>query len=819
MNMIADPRPRLIVIGNGMAGMRTVEELLKQETGRNYRITVFGAEPHVNYNRIMLSSVLAGDKDLDDIVINPRAWYDEKGVTLVSGDAVTQIDRLEKTVTSASGVTLGYDRLLIATGSRPLAPPIPGLGLPGVCAFRDIADVEKMLGAARTHKRAVVIGGGLLGLEAAWGLKQRGMSVALVHLMPTLMERQLDAPAGQLLQRDLDRRGIAFFTDGQTEEIVGTARAEGVQLADGRFVPADLVVLAIGIRPNIDLAKTAQIEVNRGIVVTDDMRTSDPDIFAVGECVEHRGQVFGLVAPIWDQAKVCAAQLAGDERALFLPQTPATSLKITGVDVFSAGALMAADEADDEITLRDDSRGVYKKIVLRDGRLVGAVLYGDVADGHWYLELMRKKEDVGALRERLVFGRAFALSDAAVEEPDFSAMPDDTQICGCNGVSIGTIVGAIREKKLGSLSQVRAHTKASASCGQCTSQVEALLAFAAGVDARTAKKTVCDCTDAGHGEIRQAIVAQQLKTMDAIRDAFGWKKKEGCHKCRPALNYYLLCAWPGEYRDDSTSRFVNERVHANIQRDGTFSVVPRMWGGLTSPQELHAIAAVAEKFAIPTIKLTGGQRIDLLGVKKDDLPQVWGDLGKAGLVSGHAYAKGLRTVKTCVGTDWCRFGTQDSTGLGVKLEKMCWGSWTPHKVKMAVSGCPRNCAESTIKDFGVICVDAGYDIVVGGNGGVDVRVTEQLVRVASENEVLEYAGAFMQLYREEGYYLERTAPWIMRVGHDHLKKRLVEDSEGRRALHARFLYSQQFAQTDPWAERAKGADAGEFSRLPELAEN
>ena len=818
MNMITDPREHLVVIGNGMAGMRTVEELLKLPNGQRFRITVFGAEPHVNYNRIMLSSVLAGDKELDDIVINSREWYAENNITLVTGDAVTRIDRGDKTVTAASGLTVPYDRLLIATGSRPLAPPIPGLGLPGVCAFRDIADVDKMLTAARTHKRAVVIGGGLLGLEAAWGLKQRGMSVALVHLMPTLMERQLDASAGQMLQRDLDRRGIAFFTDGQTEEITGTDHAEGVQLADGRFVPADLVVLAIGIRPNIDLAKVAQLEVNRGIVVTDDMRTSDPDIFAVGECVEHRGNVFGLVAPIWDQARVCAARLAGDEEALFVSKALSTSLKITGVDVFSAGALMAADESDDEITLRDDSKGLYKKIVLRDGKLVGAVLYGDVADGQWYLQLMRDKEDVSALRERLVFGRAFAEAiTGKPAAPDFAAMPDDTQICGCNGVCKGTIVSTIQAKKLTSLSEVRAHTKASASCGQCTPQVEALLAFAAGDAAKPTKKTVCDCTDASHDEVRRGILAQKLKTMDAVREAFDWKKPEGCHKCRPALNYYLLCAWPSEYRDDSRSRFVNERVHANIQKDGTYSVVPRMWGGLTTPGELRAIANVADKFNIPTVKVTGGQRIDLLGVKKEDLPAVWNDLGKAGMVSGHAYAKGLRTVKTCVGSEWCRFGTQDSTGLGVKLEKMCWGSWTPHKVKFAVSGCPRNCAEATIKDMGVVCVEAGYDILVGGNGGVDVRVTDPLVRVTTEAEVLEYAGAFMQLYREEAHYLERTAPWIARVGIDYVKTRLVEDGEGRAALHARFLYSQRFAQIDPWTERAMGADAHEFKPLPEMA--
>lgn len=819
MNMISDPREHLVVIGNGMAGIRTVEELLKLEAGRRYRITVIGAEPHVNYNRIMLSSVLAGDKSLDEIIINPRDWYDENNIMLLTADPAASICRETQTVTTASGISLQYDRLLLATGSRPLAPPIPGLGLPGVCAFRDIADVEKMLEAARTKKRAAVIGGGLLGLEAAWGLKQRGMSVALVHLMPTLMERQLDAAAGQLLQRDLDRRGIAFFTNGQTEEITGAEHAEGVQLADGRFIPADLVVLAIGIRPNIDLAKAAGLEVNRGIVVFDDMRTSDPAIFAVGECVEHRGQTFGLVAPIWDQAKVCAARLASDETAIFAQRALSTKLKITGVDVFSAGALMAADHADDEITLRDDARGLYKKIVLRDGRLVGAVLYGDVADGGWYLQLMQDKTDISALRERLVFGRAFAEADGLKSaEADFETMPDDAQICDCNGVCKGTIVNTIRERNLTTLSEVRAHTKASASCGQCTTKVEELLAFAAGEFAKPSKKTLCDCTDASHDEIREAILSRGLKSIEEIRTAFGWKKPEGCHKCRPALNYYLICAWPGEYIDDARSRFVNERVHANIQKDGTYSVVPRMWGGLTTPGELRAIADVAEKYDIPTVKVTGGQRIDLLGVKKDDLPAVWGDLSKAGLVSGHAYGKALRTVKTCVGSEWCRFGTQDSTGLGVKLEQMCWGSWTPHKVKLAVSGCPRNCAEATIKDLGVVCVDAGYDIVVGGNGGMEVRVTDHLVRVMAEDEVLEYTGAFLQLYREEAHYLERTAPWIARVGIDYVKKRLIEDGRGRRELHARFIYSQKFTQNDPWAERAAGAERHEFSALPALAE-
>ncbi len=807
---------RLVVVGNGMAAMRTIEELLARAPAR-YDITVIGAEPHPNYNRIMLSSVLAGEKTIDEIVINPRSWYDEHGIMLFTGNPATAIDPAAKTVSLTGGDAIRYDTLLLATGSKPLAPPIPGLGLPGVRAFRDIADVEAMIAASHSQRRAVVIGGGLLGLEAAWGLKRRGMSVAVVHLMPTLMERQLDAAAGELLRRDLDARGIAFFTDGQTEEILGTERAEGVLLADGRQVPADLVVLAIGVRPNIDLARAARLDVNRGLLVGDDMRTSDRSIYAVGECIEHNGQVFGLVAPIWEQTKVCGARLAGDAAAVYVPPPIFTSLKITGIDVFSAGALAAADEGDDEITLHDARRGVYKKVILRDDRVVGSVLYGSVADGPWHVQLMRDKVDVSAFRDQLVFGRAFAEQEGApVARLDIAAMLDNEQVCDCNGVSKGRICETIRSKGLTTLDAVRAHTKASASCGQCTPKVAAILAHLGGAVLHREDPAICKCTELGHDAVRRAIVAQDLRTIAAVRHGLGWKTPDGCQKCRPALNYYLLCAWPQTYRDDPQSRFVNERVHANIQKDGTYSVVPRMWGGLTTPGELRAIADAAEKHAIPTVKITGGQRIDLLGVKKEQLPTVWADLNKAGLVSGHAYAKGIRTVKTCVGSEWCRFGTQDSTGLGVKIEKLCWGSWTPHKVKLAVSGCPRNCAEATIKDIGIVCVEAGYDVVVGGNGGVEVRVGDPLVRVASEAEVLEHVGAFLQLYREEARYLERTAPWVARIGIAYVRERIAADAEGRRALHDRFLASQRMVQIDPWAQRAGGAEAHEYRVMAEL---
>ncbi|CAA7611600.1 Nitrite reductase (NAD(P)H) [Candidatus Terasakiella magnetica] len=814
--MNAHSRQKLIVIGNGMAGMRTVEELLARAPVR-YDITVFGAEPHPNYNRIMLSSVLAGEKTIDDIVINSREWYEANGITLHTGDPVTGIDPATKTVRSASGLVVPYDALLLSTGSKPLMPPLPGLELPGVVAFRDIADTDAMLEAAAKKQRAVVIGGGLLGLEAAWGLKRRGMPVALVHLMPTLMERQLDVEAAKLLQKDLTERGLHFFTSGQTEEIMGADRAEGIKLTDGREIPAELVVVAIGIRPNVDLAKAAGLEVNRGIVVGDDMATSDPSIYAVGECVEHRGQIFGLVAPLWEQAKVCAARMAGDDQAIYVTPALSTRLKITGIDVFSAGQLVAQDEADEELVYRDSARGIYKKLVLRADKVVGAVMYGDVEDGAWYFQLMRDKADIAAIRDRMIFGQVYAdVSCKGKGGIDVAAMADDVQVCGCNGVSKGAIVTAIKAKGLTSLDEVKAHTKAGSSCGQCASVVQAILAHTTGEVVEAKAAGLCGCTDLGHDDVRREIVSQEMKTMAAVRAKLGWRTQDGCAKCRPALNYYLLCAWPAEYVDHGQSRFINERVHANIQKDGTYSVVPRMWGGLTTAAELRAIADVADKFNIPTVKVTGGQRIDLFGVKKEQLPAVWADLNKAGMVSGHAYAKGLRTVKTCVGSEWCRFGTQDSTALGVKLEKLMWGSWTPHKVKLAVSGCPRNCAEATIKDIGIICVEAGYDISVGGNGGIELRGTDHLVRVATEDEVLEYAAAFMQIYREEAHYLERTAPWVERVGMDYVTARVVEDAAGRKAAAARFLFSQKYAQIDPWAERVEGMDAHEFQSLAEV---
>jgi nitrite reductase (NADH) large subunit len=798
-------RANLVLIGNGMAGCRTLEELLKIAPDL-YAVTVFGSEPHPNYNRILLSPVLAGEMKLQDIILNDLDWYRDNGITLHTGKRIVRIDRSARKVLAHDGTEAEYDRLLLATGSDPFILPVPGRDLPGVIAYRDIADTEAMIDAAHRHKRAVVIGAGLLGLEAANGLALRGMDVTIVHLTPWIMERQLDRAAATMLQRSLEAKGLKFLLEKQTSAIVAGAdgRVGGVQLACGDSIPADLVVMAAGIRPNAALARAAGLHCNRGVVVSDTMQTFDPRIYAVGECVEHRGTAYGLVAPLFEQAKVCATHLAHFGIGRYSGSLVSTKLKVTGIDVFSAGEFMGGNDTE-AITLTDPFGGVYKRLVLKGDRIVGAVLYGDTVDSSWYLQLMRDRQNVREIRDHLMFGEN-RLGDVGHQGASRAAtMPDDEQVCGCNGVCKGAIVGAIKEKGLFTLEDVRKHTKASSSCGSCTGLVEQLLASTIGgayQPAESKDKPVCGCTELSHGALRRALRENKWLDISTVMRALEWRTTDGCATCRPALNYYLVATWPHEARDDPQSRFINERAHANIQKDGTYSVVPRMWGGVTTPRELRAIADVAEKYAVPTVKVTGGQRIDLLGVRKADLPKIWAELGEAGLVSGHAYGKSLRTVKTCVGAEHCRFGTQSSMSMGAEIERMLFGMWAPHKVKLAVSGCPRNCAEAGIKDVGVIGLEGAWEIYVAGNGGIKTEVAQFLCKVATREDVLEHAAAFLQLYREEGYYLERTVHFVARVGLDHVKKQVVADAVKRKALAERLRFALQ-GYTDPWSERAQ----------------
>src|SRR5574343_412541 len=795
-------KPRLVLIGNGMAGVRTVEELLKIKPD-HYDITIFGAEPHPNYNRILLSPVLAGEMQIKDIILNELDWYAENKIKLHTGKQIKTIDRVKRKVIAEDGTEEEYDRLLIATGSTPFMLPIPGNELPGVIGYRDIKDTDEMIDAATKHKHAVVIGGGLLGLEAANGLKLRGMDVTVVHIGPWLLERQLDETAGKMLQQSLEDKGLKFLLQKHTEALIQgeSGRVAAIRFKDGMQIPADLVVMAAGIRPNYALAESSGIYCNRGIVVNDTMQTYDPKVYAVGECVSHRGIAYGLVAPLFEQAKVAANHLAGYVIGRYTGSVTSTKLKVTGIDLFSAGDYMGGKDTE-EIVLNDPHGGVYKKLVIKDNKLVGGVMYGDTADGPWYFQLLKDQRDIHDIRDSLIFGQSLVGDVGHAGNSKAAEMADNAEVCGCNGVTKGTIVQAIKAKGLFTLDEVKKHTKAASSCGSCAGLVEQILASTIGgayTPAALDTKPICGCTDHSHKAVREAIVAQHLTSKEAIFKAMEWKTPDGCDKCRPALNYYLISSFPHQAKDDPQSPFINERAHANLQKDGTYSVVPRMWGGLTTPAELRRIADVVDKYNIPTVKVTGGQRIDLLGVKKEDLQNVWKDLD---MPSGHAYAKGLRTVKTCVGSQWCRFGTQDSTQMGKDLERAMWRMYAPHKVKFAVSGCPRNCAEAGIKDVGIIGVDSGWEMHIAGNGGIKTEVAHFFTKLKTAEEVLEYTGAFMQLYREEGWYLERTVHYVNRVGLDYVKKKILDDHEGRKALWERLQYALD-GEPDPWFETDK----------------
>ncbi len=793
-------KQKLIIIGAGMATGRALETLLETAPDA-YEVTLFNAEPRGNYNRIMLSPVLSGEKTYEEIETHTAQWYEENGINCRFGEKISSIDREAKTVTAENGEVLAYDKLMFGTGSNPFIIPLPGHDLEGVIAYRDLEDTERMMGLGAGNS-CVVIGGGLLGLEAAAGMAARGVDVTVVHIMGHLMERQLDEAAGYLLRKALVDKGITIKCSANSKEILGKdGKVRALLLDDGTELPCDLLVMAVGIRPNVALAQEAGLAVGRGIHVDDQMMTSDADILAVGECVEHDGAIFGLVAPLYDQAKVAAKTLLG-ETDRFVQKELSTKLKVTGCDLFSAGDFADGDGRED-IVFRDPARGVYRRLVIENDVVIGAVMYGDTADSNWFFGLIRDKTDIGEMRDTLIFGPAYQGGAPSDPLAAVAALPRDAEICGCNGVCKGTIEDAIAAGAT-NLAAIKATTKASASCGTCTGLVEQVLAVTLGDDfVMPAAETICGCTDMTHEDVRRMIKSQKLTSMAAVWQECGWKTSCGCHVCRPALNFYLLADWPLEYQDDPQSRFINERKHANIQKDGTFSVVPRMWGGITTPDELRAIADAADKFKVPTVKVTGGQRIDLLGVKGEDLPAIWSDLNDAGMVSGHAYSKGLRTVKTCVGTDHCRFGTQDSTGLGIQLEKILWGSWTPHKLKLGVSGCPRNCSEATCKDIGIVCVDSGYQISIGGAAGMDVRETELLVQVATEQEVLEVVMAMAQVYRENARYLDRIYKWMNKVGLDWIKETVVENKTERAALVERFELSQSIYRQDPWADHVR----------------
>ncbi len=813
---------RLVVVGNGMAGVRAIEEILARGGGELFDITVFGDEPYGNYNRILLSNVLAGSQQVDDqegIYLNALDWYRDNNIDLRAGVRVVRIDRYARLVQADDGTVTRYDNLILATGSRSFFPPMAGLWADdktladGVFGFRSLDDCLGMISQAEHRTKAVVIGGGLLGLEAARGLQNRGLTVDVVHAGPTLMNAQLDDTAGAILRRSVERLGITVHTDKRTTEVrTVDGRLREIVFSDGSSIGCDMLVVAAGIRPNVGLAQRSGLTVERAIVVDDHMRSVDDDaVYVVGECAQHRGQVYGLVAPLWEQAGVLADHITGaDKSAAYHGSRTATKLKVAGVDVASMGLKAPALPDDEFVQYSEPKHGVYKTIVIRDGKLVGATLLGDVSKVSFLTQAFDSGLRLPDERVSLMFD--IGTPDVAV---GVAELADDAQVCNCNGVSKGALASCVRGGET-SVTGVMAKTKAGKGCGSCKELVGQVVAWAAGgetTDDPSASWYV-PALPYDKPTLMKHISELQLHSVSSVFAALAPDGKEDANS-KMALASLLETMWADEFVDERDARFVNDRVHANIQRDGTFSVVPQMKGGVTNSWQLRRIAEVADKYAIPMIKLTGGQRIDLLGVRKEDLPAVWADLD---MPSGYAYGKSFRTVKTCVGTDFCRYGLGDSTALGIAIEERYQGLASPAKMKLAVTGCPRNCAEALCKDLGVVAVgDGRWEIYVGGAAGAHIRKGDLLATVDSTDEVMTLTGRFLQYYRENANWLERTYSFVPRVGVDKIRAVVVDDADGIADTLDANMQKSVDAYRDPWQDGRTPVTEGQFrTSLPLL---
>lgn len=813
----ASQKKRLVVIGNGMAGARFVEELLGRGGGDRFDIVMFGDEPYGNYNRILLSGVLAGSHDAQDIFINPLSWYQDNDIRLHAGVRVTSIDRARKVVIGSTGVEEPYDKLVIATGSSAFVPPIRGLesdsggNKEGVFVFRTLDDCNGIVEHAKKARKAAVIGGGLLGLEAARGLLALGVEVHVVHLGKHLMDVQLDPLGGSILKRAIEDMGIHVHLEKNTQQVLGNEKVEGLRFSDGIELPCDMVVVSAGIRPNAQLARAAGLTVERGIVVGDDLCSpDDPDIYSLGECVQHRGCTYGLVAPLWEQAQVLADRITGRRPdATYVGSKISTKLKVMGIDLVVMGEKSATTEDDEEVTYVEKARHVYKKLIIREGALAGAILVGDASTAPQLLQAFDRGMELPNNRSDLLFPGGGEAKQVSVME-----MPDDAQICNCNGVSKGQIIEAT-QKGCRTLKQLCDTTRAGMGCGTCKRQVQAIFEAVAGDSAGPDPSIhyYVPGVPFAKPELVELIKQRGLRSVSSVfRELAGGKEDVGS---KPGLASLLKMIWGKDYEDERDARFINDRVHANIQRDGTFSVVPRIYGGVTSPAQLRQIADVAERHGAKMVKITGGQRIDLLGIPKEKLPEVWRELG---MPSGHAYAKAFRTCKTCVGSEFCRYGVGDSTSLGIALERRFQGVEFPHKVKLATAGCPRNCSEALTKDVGAVAIEGGkWEMYVGGAAGAHVRKGDLLCTVDSHEDVLKYTGRFMQYYREQGKYMERSWAFVERVGVDHLRKVLVEDAEGICARLDADMQATVESYEDPWEEAEKPVHPTQFTTLLPVA--
>jgi nitrite reductase (NADH) large subunit len=806
-------KKKLVVIGNGMAGARTVEEILARGGADQFQVTMFGEEPTGNYNRILLSNVLNGSYSEDDIFLNTLAWYEENNIRLLAGKRASGLLRRAKLAYGEDGVPEPYDKLIIATGSRAFVPPIEGVTMidgslkPGVFVFRTLEDCRYFAAGAKGKKIAAVIGGGLLGLEAARGLQNFGLDVHVVHNSGHLMQQQLDAGAGGILKTSMEALGLHVHLKKITTTVIGPESVLGLRFADGATLECDMVIVSAGIRANWEIAAGCGLQVERGIVVDDQMRCpDDPDIYAVGECAQHRGHMYGLVAPLWEQAKVLADHITGKNPGVeYAGSKVATKLKVMGVDVASMGIVEPQTPEDEVVQFSEPKRGTYKKLIIRDGRLVGGILLGDISKAAYLIQAFDRNTPLPEERLHLLFD----IGDPP-KQVTFAEMAANTQICNCNGVSKGAIVACVNAGKR-SPKAVMDATRAGMGCGSCKAMVTELVEWACGGETEEDPSIhyYVPGVPLTKPELIRAIQQHSLKSVSAVFDVLAGGKEDAASK--PGLASLLKTLWKAEYEDEKDARFINERIHANIQKDGTFSVVPQIPGGITSPEQLRRIAFVAEKYHVPLVKLTGGQRIDLLGIRKDDLPKVWHDLD---MPSGYAYGKSYRTCKSCVGADFCRFGLGDSIDLALKIENAFQGFDSPHKLKLATAGCPRNCSEAMVKDVGAVAVEGGkWEIYIGGAAGSSVRKGDVLCTVDTHEDVLKLMGRFIQYYRENAKYLERTHGFVGRLGIDRVRAVVVEDSEGIAERLDREIAESKAAYKDPWKDAWLPENDKQFASL------
>jgi nitrite reductase (NADH) large subunit len=777
--MDANTNRRVVVVGNGMVGYKFCEKLLaKEKNGRSLSLTVFGEEPRVAYDRVHLSEFFAG-KNADDLAMAPAGWYAEQGIRLYLSDPVMTIDRVRKEVHSHHGLVVPYDYLILATGSGAFLPTLAGVEKEGVFVYRTIEDLEFIQSYARKARKGAVLGGGLLGLEAAKALLDLGLEEAhVVEFAPRLMPRQIDDAGSGVLQRKLESLGLNIHLSKSTQLITGADTITGMQFADGSFLDVDMLVISAGIRPRDELAKKAGLETHPrgGIVVNNFLQTSDPAIFAIGECALAHEMIYGLVAPGYEMAEVVASRLMGEEKE-FRPYDMSTKLKLIGVDVASFGNPFVDETAGRTICYENKAKGVYKRInVSLDGKsLLGGILVGDAEQYNMLLQTCKNNTVLPPDAEDLILGsRGGEEAGAGV-----ISLPDDALICSCEALTKARLCHEISENGHTTIDALKKATKACTGCGGCTPLVKDLIQGVLKQQGLYVRNVICEHLDYSRQELLDLVKINALKSYGDVLDQFG--KGDGCEVCKPAVASILASLWNENILENgrATIQDSNDRFLANIQKGGTYSVVPRIPGGEITPEKLVVLGQVALKYGLYT-KITGGQRIDLFGAHVGDLPEIWSELIAAGFESGHAYGKSLRTVKSCVGSTWCRFGVQDSVSFAVEVEERYKGIRSPHKLKSGVSGCIRECAEAQSKDFGIIATDKGWNLYVGGNGGSKPQHALLLASDVDKETCIRYIDRFLMFYIKTADPLTRTATWLTKMdgGITYLKAVIIDDVLG-----------------------------------------